>query len=101
MTNAGPRRTSRSCSSALDDRLDERHPHGSLAAAYNVGESDPGSDMDRRGFILGLGVSTALAGLAASPASADGKRVALIIGNSTTAVITGKLGTGYWKRSVQ
>jgi Caspase domain len=39
--------------------------------------------MNRRGFILGLGVSAALAGLAVSPALADGKRVALVIGNST------------------
>ena len=39
--------------------------------------------MDRRGFILGLGVVAALAGFAVSPALADGKRVALVIGNST------------------
>jgi hypothetical protein len=38
---------------------------------------------DRRGFILGLGVFAALAGFAVSPALADGKRVALVIGNST------------------
>jgi len=38
--------------------------------------------MNRRGLILGLGVIAALAGLAALPASADGKRVALVIGNS-------------------
>src|SRR5262249_53403567 len=37
--------------------------------------------MNRRGFILGLGVIAAL-GFAAAPASADGKRVALVIGNS-------------------
>jgi hypothetical protein len=37
--------------------------------------------MNRRGFILGFGVSAALAGLAAAPALADGKRVALVIGN--------------------
>jgi caspase domain-containing protein len=39
--------------------------------------------MNRRGFILGLGVFAALAGFAISPALADGKRVALVIGNST------------------
>jgi hypothetical protein len=39
--------------------------------------------MNRRGFILGLGVIAALTGFASSPASADGKRVALVIGNST------------------
>jgi hypothetical protein len=39
--------------------------------------------MNRRGFILGLGVFAALAGFAVSPALADGKRVALVIGNST------------------
>jgi len=39
--------------------------------------------MDRRRFILGLGVVAALAGFAVSPALADGKRVALVIGNST------------------
>jgi len=39
--------------------------------------------MNRRGFILGLGVVAALAGFAVPPALADGKRVALVIGNST------------------
>jgi hypothetical protein len=39
--------------------------------------------MNRRGFILGLGVIAALTGFAALPALADGKRVALVIGNST------------------
>ena len=39
--------------------------------------------MNRRGFILGLGVLAALTGSAVSPALADGKRVALVIGNST------------------
>ena len=39
--------------------------------------------MNRRGFILGLGVIAALTGFAGSPALADGKRVALVIGNST------------------
>ncbi len=38
--------------------------------------------MNRRGFILGLGTTAALAGLVAASASADGKRVALVIGNS-------------------
>ena len=38
--------------------------------------------MNRRGFILGLGAGVALAGLAVAPAVADGKRVALVIGNS-------------------
>src|SRR5262249_46480618 len=38
--------------------------------------------MNRRGFILGLGVIAALAGFAAASASAEGKRVALVIGNS-------------------
>jgi hypothetical protein len=36
--------------------------------------------MNRRGFILGA--SAALVGLASAPAAADGKRVALVIGNS-------------------
>jgi hypothetical protein len=39
--------------------------------------------MNRRGFILGLSAGAVLAGLAAAPASADGKRVALVIGNGT------------------
>ena len=39
--------------------------------------------MNRRGFILGLGVVAALTGFAVPPALADGKRVALVIGNST------------------
>ena len=39
--------------------------------------------MNRRGFILGLGVIAALTGFAVSPGLADGKRVALVIGNST------------------
>jgi hypothetical protein len=42
--------------------------------------------MNRRGFILGLGVIAALAGFAVAPVStalADGKRVALVIGNGT------------------
>jgi hypothetical protein len=39
--------------------------------------------MNRRGFILGSGVFAALTGFAVSPALADGKRVALVIGNST------------------
>jgi Caspase domain len=38
--------------------------------------------MSRRGFILALSVFAALAGFAVSPAVADGKRVALVIGNS-------------------
>ena len=38
--------------------------------------------MNRRGLILGLGACAALAGLAAAPATADGRRVALVIGNS-------------------
>jgi Caspase domain len=38
--------------------------------------------MNRRGFTLGLAVTAALAGLGEAPASADGRRVALVIGNS-------------------
>ena len=38
--------------------------------------------MNRRSFVQGLAVTAALTGLAATPASADGKRVALVIGNS-------------------
>jgi hypothetical protein len=38
--------------------------------------------MNRRRFVLGLGVNAAVAGFAMTPASADGKRVALVIGNS-------------------
>jgi hypothetical protein len=41
-----------------------------------------GADMNRRGFFLGLGVSAAFAVFAVTPASADGKRVAVVIGNS-------------------
>ncbi len=37
--------------------------------------------MNRRGFILGLGTSAALGALAAAPARAGSKRVALVIGN--------------------
>jgi len=37
--------------------------------------------MNRRGLLLGLAMSAALTGLAAAPASADGRRVALVIGN--------------------
>ena len=37
--------------------------------------------MNRRGFILGLGVIAALTGFAVSPAVADGERVALVISN--------------------
>jgi uncharacterized caspase-like protein len=40
------------------------------------------ASMNRRGFILGLSVFSALTGFAVSPAVADGKRVALVIGNS-------------------
>jgi hypothetical protein len=39
--------------------------------------------MNRRGFILGLAVIAALWCFAAAPAWADGRRVALVIGNST------------------
>lgn len=45
-------------------------------------KSDPGFEMNRREAILGFGASAALACLAVRPASADGKRVALVIGNS-------------------
>jgi Caspase domain len=38
--------------------------------------------MNRRGFILGLAAIAAAAGFAAAPAGAEGKRVALVIGNS-------------------
>jgi len=38
--------------------------------------------MYRRGLILGLGVIALLMGFAAASASADGKRVALVAGNS-------------------
>jgi Caspase domain len=41
--------------------------------------------MKRRGFILGLGSVAALVGFAATPTLADGKRVALVIGNSAYA----------------
>jgi hypothetical protein len=37
--------------------------------------------MDRRGFISGLAVAAALAGFTSAPAVADGRRVALVIGN--------------------
>jgi hypothetical protein len=39
----------------------------------------------RRGFVLGLGSVAALVGFAATPTLADGKRVALVIGNSAYA----------------
>ena len=38
--------------------------------------------MYRRGLILGLGVIALLMGFAATPGWADGKRVALVVGNS-------------------
>jgi hypothetical protein len=38
--------------------------------------------MYRRGLILGLGVIALLMGFAATSARADGKRVALVVGNS-------------------
>jgi uncharacterized caspase-like protein len=38
--------------------------------------------MNRRGFVMGLAVIAALWCFAAAPASADGRRVALVIGNS-------------------
>jgi len=56
-----------------------------------AGKSGPGTDMNRRGFILGLGVSAAFVGLAAAPASADGKRVALVIGNSAYKNVPGPI----------
>ncbi|PAY10952.1 hypothetical protein CK489_02050 [Bradyrhizobium sp. UFLA03-84] len=37
--------------------------------------------MNRRAFVTGLAVAAALVGLASPPAAADGKRVALVIGN--------------------
>ena len=37
--------------------------------------------MDRRGFISGLAVAATLAGFTSAPAVADGRRVALVIGN--------------------
>lgn len=37
--------------------------------------------MNRRAFVSGLAIAAALAGLAATPAAADGRRVALVIGN--------------------
>jgi hypothetical protein len=37
--------------------------------------------MDRRGFISGLAVAAALAGFTSPSAMADGRRVALVIGN--------------------
>lgn len=40
-----------------------------------------GSSMNRRAFVSGLAVTAVLAGLASAPALADGKRVALVIGN--------------------
>jgi hypothetical protein len=45
-------------------------------------KSDRETDMNRRGFTIGVGVSAALLAFAMAPASADGKRVALVIGNS-------------------
>ena len=59
-------------------------PHGCVAACAvqeEVVKSDPGTGMNRRELVLGFGVSAALGCLAARPASADGKRVALVIGN--------------------
>ncbi|MGF6305873.1 hypothetical protein ABIB82_000707 [Bradyrhizobium sp. i1.8.4] len=98
--------------------------------------------MNRRAFVSGLAVIALLTDLVPAPAAADGKRVALVIGNGAyrsvpalsnapgdagdiaaallrnietpgvevtfmlrnvrdIAVITGKLATGYWKRSVE
>jgi caspase domain-containing protein len=40
------------------------------------------ANMNRRRFVLGLCIGMAVAGMAATPAQADGKRVALVVGDS-------------------
>jgi hypothetical protein len=59
------------------------HRHGRFRpAAVQIDSTNPiRADMNRRGFIQGLGVIAALPTFVA-PALADGKRVALVIGNS-------------------
>ena len=54
-----------------------------VAVENDAVRCEPGASMNRRGIILGLGVLAAITGFAVSPALADGKRVALVIGNST------------------
>jgi hypothetical protein len=49
--------------------------------------------MNRR-EILGLGVIVSLAAFAAAPASADGKRVALVVGNSALSERAGAAQSG-------
>ena len=48
---------------------------------YTAGVSLIRDSMDRREFISGLAVATALAGVTSASAVADGRRVALVIGN--------------------
>jgi Caspase domain len=48
---------------------------------YTAGVSLIRDSMDRRGFISGLAVAAALAGFTSTSAVADGRRVALVIGN--------------------
>ncbi len=48
---------------------------------YTAGVSLIRDSMDRRGFISGLAVAAALAGVTSASAVADGRRVALVIGN--------------------
>jgi hypothetical protein len=62
-----------------------RPPHGAQdrGLLYTAGISPVGGGMDRRGFISGLAVVAGLAGFAPAPAAADGRRVALVIGNGS------------------
>ena len=48
---------------------------------YTAGVSLIRDSMDRRGFISGLAAAAALAGFTPASAVADGRRVALVIGN--------------------
>ena len=48
---------------------------------YTAGDSLIWDSMDRRRFISGLAVAAALAGFTSASAAADGRRVALVIGN--------------------
>src|SRR5580698_4276747 len=48
---------------------------------YTAGDSLIWDSMDRRRFISGLAVAAVLAGFTSASAAADGRRVALVIGN--------------------
>ncbi|QOZ23152.1 caspase family protein [Bradyrhizobium sp. CCBAU 51753] len=58
------------------------HFHGwTVAPAVAWFVHSIGFGMNRRDFVGGIAIAAALAGVAAAPAAADGRRVALVIGN--------------------